>query len=68
MRIRLEYKTILDGRYHVFTSPDLKGLYVTGETLEDAEREAYAMIALIRKQRGSSAVPTAIEFAEELAA
>ena len=68
MRIRFEHKTTLYGRYHLFTSPDIKGFYVTGETLEEAEREAYAMISLIRKEQGLSAVPTAIEFAEELAA
>jgi hypothetical protein len=68
MRIRLEHKTLADGRFHVVTSPDLKGFHVSAATREEAEREAFAMLALIRRERGASDVPVAVEYSDECAA
>ena len=45
--IRFEYGFIPELDRHKITSPDLKGFYITGATIEEAEREALAMVALI---------------------
>lgn len=45
--IRFEYGFIPELKRHKITSPDLKGFYVTGATVEETEREALAMVALI---------------------
>lgn len=62
-RIRLIYKTLLDGRYHVFTSPDLKGLHISSESLAGAQREAITVIDAIAKRRG--APPPVVDFLYE---
>lgn len=51
-RVRLVYKTLNDGRYHVYTSPDVKGLHVAMDTKADAQREVIAVIDAIAKRRG----------------
>lgn len=51
-RIRLEHSTLADGRFHVFTSPDLKGLHVSGESLAGAQREAIAVVDRIAELDG----------------
>ncbi|HEX4767660.1 MAG TPA: hypothetical protein VH414_15440 [Lichenihabitans sp.] len=47
-RIRFEH-TFLEGigRY-VVTSPDVTGFHITGATLAEAERDALAMLSLLR--------------------
>lgn len=42
--VRLVHKTLLDGRYHVYTSPDVQGFHVAMETIADAKREAIAVL------------------------
>lgn len=51
-RVRLVHKTVLDGRYHVFTSPDVKGLHATSDTMAGAQREAIAILDLLAKEEG----------------
>jgi hypothetical protein len=69
MRIRLEHEITDDGRMHVFTSPDLKGFYITGHTLEEATREALAMVVLIKTTMDSRpGIPVAVEFEDVKAA
>ena len=53
-RIRFEHR-LLDGRHHVITSPDLKGFHVSADSREQAEREALAVLALIRERTFCSA-------------
>lgn len=60
-RIRFEHR-LLDGRFHVITSPDLKGFHVTGDSQEEAEREALAVLALIRQQKNEHTVLKAVEY------
>lgn len=68
MRIRLDHKTTLDGRYHVITSPDVKGLYVTGADRAEALRELDQVLALVRNDSGEpEEVPVAIEYAKAVA-
>ena len=43
--VRLVHKTLLAGRYHVYTSPDVKGLHVSMETKPEAQREVLDAIA-----------------------
>lgn len=50
-RIRLVHKTLLDGRFHVFTSPDLKGFHVSSESLAEAQREAFVVLDRIARRR-----------------
>ena len=59
-RIRLVHKTLLDGRYHVFTSPDLKGLHVSHESLAKAQREVLVVLDRIARRRGAE--PPIVEF------
>ena len=42
--VRLVHKTLLDGRYHVYTSPDVQGFHVAMDTIADAKREAIAVL------------------------
>ena len=51
--IRLEHRVEMGGRYHAYTSPDLKGFYVTGETNASAQREAIKVLDLIASERGA---------------
>ena len=53
-RIRLEHRVEMGGRFHAYTSPDLKGFYVTSETLADAQREAIKVLDLIAAKRGQA--------------
>ena len=64
-RIRLEHK-MLEGRYHVYTSPDVKGFHVSSDTLAGAQREAIAVLDAIARHQGVG--PPAVEFSEQLAA
>ena len=59
--VRLVHK-VLEGRYHVYTSPDVKGLHVTADTQAEAQRSAISMLHLIAKELGIPA-PVA-EFTE----
>jgi predicted RNase H-like HicB family nuclease len=60
-RIELVYGTA--GRFHTVTSPDVKGLYATGETREEAQREALALIQKIHEVRGrKTEMLTALEY------
>lgn len=49
---RLVHRTLGDGRFHVYTSPDLKGLHVTGDTRDEARQEAVVVLGLIAARRG----------------
>ena len=51
--VRLDYKTLGQGRFHVFTSPDIKGLHVSAESRGEAERDVSAVVAMIMRERGS---------------
>lgn len=42
--------TLLDGRYHVFTSPDVRGLHISMNT---AHREAISVLDEIAREEGS---------------
>lgn len=61
--VRLVHKTVLDGRYHVYTSPDLKGFNATAETLARAQRAAIAILDFLSKREGVA--PPSFEFLEE---
>ena len=50
--VRLVHKTLLDGRYHVYTSPDVKGFHVAMETIAEAKREAIAVLDMLAKLDG----------------
>ncbi|WP_375459096.1 hypothetical protein [uncultured Enterovirga sp.] len=50
--VRLIHKTLLDGRYHVFTSPDVQGLHVAMETLAAAKREAISVLDKMAELEG----------------
>ena len=66
MRIRLVHKTLENGRFHVFTSPDMKGLHISRETLAEAQREAIAVVDAIVSRKGLE--KPVIEFVERAAA
>ena len=51
--VRLVHKTLLDGRYHVYTSPDVQGLHASSETMAGAQREAIALLDLLARHDGS---------------
>ncbi len=46
-RIRFDHKTL--GRLHVITSPDIVGFHVTGNTEQEAERAAIAVLDFLRR-------------------
>lgn len=50
--VRLVHKTLLDGRYHVYTSPDVQGFHVAMETIAAAKREAIAVLDLLAEMDG----------------
>lgn len=50
--VRLVHKTLLDGRYHVYTSPDVQGLHATSQTLAGAQREAIAILDIFAAHDG----------------
>lgn len=50
--VRLVHKTLLEGRYHVFTSPDVQGFHVAMETLAAAKREAIAVLEKLAELEG----------------
>ena len=52
--VRLEHR-LLGGRYHVFTSPDLRGLHVTADTLEEARSAVVEVLHAIAAERGEPA-------------
>jgi hypothetical protein len=51
--VRLVHKTLLGGRYHVYTSPDVQGLHATSESMAGAQREAIALLDLLAKHEGA---------------
>ena len=52
--VRFEHAFIPELNRFQITSPDIKGFYITGSTREEAEREALAMVALIRSRQAGS--------------
>ena len=51
--VRLVHKTLLDGRFHVYTSPDVQGLHASSETMADAQRAAIAILDLFAERDGT---------------
>ncbi|MBB3999092.1 DNA-binding cell septation regulator SpoVG [Aureimonas pseudogalii] len=51
MDVRFTHKTILDGRYHVITSPDVKGLFIAAPSRTVACSEADAVLRIIQDDR-----------------
>ena len=51
--VRLVHSTILDGRYHVYTSPDVQGFNVSSETIAAAKREAIAVLDKLAEIEGA---------------
>ena len=51
--VRLIHKTLLDGRYHIYTSPDVQGFHVAMETIAEAKREAIAVLDVLAKLDGA---------------
>lgn len=52
-RVHLVHK-LLD-RYHVFTSPEIRGLHVTADTEADAQRAAIEVVHAIAEEVGMPA-------------
>lgn len=50
--VRLIHKTLLDGRYHAYTSPDVQGFHVAMETRPAAKRQAIALLDKIAEMDG----------------
>lgn len=50
--VRLVHHTLGEGRFHVYTSPDIKGLHVTADTMADAQREAIIVVDMVAEMRG----------------
>lgn len=51
--VRLVHRTLLEGRFHVYTSPDVKGLHASSETMAGAQREAIAILDIFAAEEGS---------------
>lgn len=51
-RVRLVYHTLGDGRFHVYTSPDMKGVHVAADSKADAQRRAISVVDAISERRG----------------
>lgn len=62
--VRLVHHTLLDGRFHVYTSPDIKGLHVTADTMPDAQREAISVVDVIAEMNGWD--KPVVSFSEEV--
>jgi predicted RNase H-like HicB family nuclease len=62
-RVTFEHHYDADPGMFVFTSPDVKGFRATGVTVEEAEREAVALMALVRRDRSDRVIKT-VEYAE----
>lgn len=63
-RINLEYSQSPRTGLHVITSPDVKGFRATGRTLDEAQREARAVLDILQKTRfGENEVLKAVEYA-----
>ena len=60
--VRLVHKTLAD-RFHVYTSPDVKGLHASSETKAGAQREAIAVLDLIATHQGGER--PVVEFVDE---
>ena len=45
--VRLVHKTLLDGRYHVYTSPDVQGFHVAMESSGEAKRAAISLLDML---------------------
>ena len=52
--VRLVHKTLLDGRYHVYTSPDVQGFHVAMETIAEAKRAAITLLDRIAEIDGAA--------------
>lgn len=63
--VRLVHKTLLGGRFHVYTSPDVKGLHASSETQAEAQRVAMKALDYIVSRKGWE-LPT-VAFEEEAA-
>ena len=63
-RIRLVHK-VLAGQFHVYTSPDLKGLHVAADTQPEAQRKAISVVHAIAQELG---VPAPVVVFDEKAA
>lgn len=50
--VRLVHKTLLDERFHVYTSPDVQGLHASAETKAGAQRAAIAIADLFAERDG----------------
>lgn len=67
--VRLVHKTLLDGRYHVYTSPDVKGLHASSQTMAGAQREAIALLDVFAAQeRAERPVVSFVDEPRQLAA
>ncbi len=49
--VRLEHK-VVEGRYHVYTSPDVRGLHVGADTAAAGQREAISVLDAIADHFG----------------
>ena len=63
--IRLIHRTLLEGRFHVYTSPDVAGLHAADESLAGAQRMAIAMVDFLADRDGVQR--PSVEFSEEKA-
>ena len=59
-RVQLVHK--LMGRFHVYTSPDVKGLHVSADSHADAQRKAIAVVHAIAEELGQE--PPVVAFVE----
>lgn len=53
---------VLDGRFHVYTSPDMRGLHVAADTQAEAQRQAMSVVHAIAEELGQPA--PVVEFLE----
>lgn len=67
-RVRLVHKTLLEGRFHVYTSPDVQGLHASSETMAGAQREAIALLDAFARHEGAERPVVEFVHATELLA
>lgn len=51
--VRLVHTMLLDQRYHVYTSPDVRGLHASSDTMAGAQREAIALLDVMAAHEGA---------------
>ena len=62
-RITLEYSRSPRTGLYVVTSPDVKGFRATGRTLDEAQREARAVLDILQERRfGENGILRAVEY------